>query len=688
MLTRSVHARLGLLGLFVVLTAVAVGVLVHQRAAAQADSLSQRADLVAAGLDDQALVVALQNERWQQLRGDDPEGAMAATDALIAVREFDARTLESVAAARSSDTAGGYQQAIQQLLDRSGHVDPNLLDGTDGALATVNADLLRWREALIAELEAVIGRGPVADVDQVRGTTGEWATTLRLSAAPGQADRLEAATGTARLTEIREAIDGVPAPDRGAEASRAWAQAHADTAAIVADADAEIWQRLVASRDDAGLRAQLAPLAVLAGALAVLLCLVWVGRRWPATPVAHPEELGLELLVSTDNEAEAPPSDDSEGSPPSDLGDHDAAPEDVDRRPETSTVAAEVGRRESALDPQDEPIFVGVTPAVDSDLQSPPVRRFTDIFTETPERETVDDPGDASTGADDLTTILATAGAMCIRPVDVEIESIDPGAIDRPVSAAVTQMVTALLDTALAHATPDAPVVLIGASHELGYLVWVINESGRIDEDGRRRLNGALGGDVAPGDRSTLLRRLAEIGARAGETGVDIELLADDRDGNLARLFVPARHLVESPAPLASGPDERPDDDDADASTDIHPDPLATVTAERLSARLTKRRQGRPSAPRREAVADAPCDQTAPVVPVTVAPTPERASWPSVDRSSAVLVDRTLPAGLSEGERRAAAAQRLVEQYRGGVGAALIDGADDIVLVRRTEESP
>ncbi|MGI9603504.1 MAG: hypothetical protein ACR2QE_16585 [Acidimicrobiales bacterium] len=689
--TRPVHTRLALLAVVVVLAATSVGFLAFQRATARADSVSDTAALVAVSLDDQALVVALQHERWQQLRGEDLDGARGATDALIEVRDFDAQTLELIDAARSSDAQGGYDAALNHLLNRSGHVDPSLLDGSDAARASVNAGLLHWRQALVDELEAVLGRSDPDLVDEARAVTGDWSTTLRLSAAPGQDDVIAAATGSDVLVAHRSSVDSAGPGDRSVAATAAWDQSHVATATIVADADAAIWSHLVAARDDARLQAQLTPLVVAAAALVALLGLFWVGRRWPAA-VVDVGEVGLETLVSIDPDD---PEVDDDGE------DDVRSPDDVDTTSDSDTTSDddEVFDDEPDDEPDDEvdtdpartsePIFAGAqaAPIAEGETDDPV---YTEIFAEQSRREPVVAPTAAPgvpVGDQGFVGVIAAAAQQSLRPIDVTVDTVDPGGLTGELGADLTTMVTTLIDSALAHATPDVPVTVIGSTHELGYLVWVIDDGARIDDDRRDQLNRALGGVVSIDDRSTLLHRLIAVGERAGATGIDIEIFADHEGGNIARLFVPGRHLISEPATPESATVESVATTDPVPMDTPRADPLASSTAERLSARLARQAsRGRTpeSSPATNHEEPARVHRPEPVRPEPRTD-PSRA-WPVSGLGPVPLSDGVGAENLTDAQRRAAVARRLVEQYRGGVTAALMDAADDIVLVRRTED--
>lgn len=634
MLPRAVHSRLALIGLAVVAVAAVIGLVGFRRASSEADAVGRTAGLVAVGLDDQALVVALQHERWQTLRDGDVEGARAATDALVAVRDFDTDTLDGLVAARSPEKSGGYDAVIDRLLDRSGHIDPALLDGEAAARAAVNVDLLHWRQSLIEELEAAMGGATRAELDAVRSVTNDWATTLRLSAAPGQADALEAATGADTLTALRDAIDGAATGERALVATQAWNQAHDATGTIVAEADAQIWDELVAERDAARRDARLVPLIVAGAALVGLLALWWVGRRWPSDSIADPDEVPLDVLVSVD------PADQHDG------GGHDAGadPDEV-------------------FEGGDTPAPVLETIFDDQQPTEPVAHTDSELFEDQPVV-----PGDNS-----LVDVIDRASQRCMRPEDVLVDTVADGRVTADVAGSVTATLATLIDAALAHGRRGVGVTLIGASHELGYLIWIVDESAAIDDDRRAELNAALGGCLGD-DASELLRRLSAAGARIAEHGIDVELLDGDGDMTLTRVFVPGRHLDDADEP---SPDAQPAATGTSSASAL-PDPLAATTTERLSARLA-RGVGAPEpspAPVAAAVPQrAPVASTRPVPPAE-APMPR---WPTTELDAGPLDESAAGRELTDEERRAAAARRLVEQYRGGVSAARMDGSDDVV---------
>ncbi|MDH3706244.1 MAG: hypothetical protein OES57_09270 [Acidimicrobiia bacterium] len=649
MLPRAVHTRLVVVGLAVVALAALVGVYAFRQASSEADAIGRTAGLVAVGLDDQALVVALQHERWQALRDGDVDGAQSSTDALVAVRDFDDATIDGLQAARSPESPGGYEAVIDRLLDRSGHIDPGLLDGTAAAQAAVNVDLLHWRQALVEELELAMQGAGQADLDAARGVTNEWSTTLRLSAAPSQAEMLETATGADTLTALREAVDGAGAGERGLAATQAWNQAHSATATIVAAADAEIWGELVSERDGARRDARMAPLIVAAAALVALLGLFWVGRRWPAAPPLDPDEIPLDALVSVSTVTEAET---------------------------TAGVIADVD-----TDVADDEVFVDDPASVDAPATGP-VSVLEAIFDGQDSPEPIEhDDGELfeerriAPGGMHMADIVGQASADSLRPDDVLVDDVEHGRVGAAVATSLLEALTTLIDTALAHGRRGVGVTLIGSGHDLGYLVWVVDESAGIDHERREELNAALGGQVND-DSPALLHRLATAGDHVGPHGIDIELLAGDDEMTLTRLFVPKRHLLAPESavePVGAAVDDEP------GRQIPLPDPLTGMATERLSARLA-----------RGVRAPAPNPQPAPVAaaterPTTVGPVAEptvaaaASRWPTTDLGPVALGDPDADQVMGDDERRAAAARRLVEQYRGGVSAALMDGSDDVV---------
>jgi len=305
---------------------------------------------------------------------------------------------------------------------------------------------------------------------------------------------------------------------------------------------------------------------------------------------------------------------------------------------------------------------------------------FNDRSESTPDRS-------VRTGRDaPMSDVVVAASAACLRTGDVVVHAVDHGVVGSEIVADLHDMVVTMLDSALAHGKPDVPVTLIGSTHELGYLIWIVDDGEGLDGERRAVLNDALGGRLDRDDRSTLLRRLAEMGERAGVTGIDIELLADEDGGNLARLFVPARHLVVD----AAGPTaDVPVHEIESTPEQRRADPLASVTTEKLSTRLARR--GRAVAPRpSQSVAASEIDRltstrSRPSSRMERSGDPVTPAWPPSEARPVALGDTAAAAGLSDAERRAAVARRLVEQYRGGVSAALMDAADDVGMAGPAE---
>lgn len=593
----------------VVLLAVVLGVVgaafVWQRAVARTAAVEDTALLVAQGLDDQALVLALQHERWQADLQGDRVSAEAATDALIDVRSFDADLLTRIDEARSDPS--GFDAILEELIARSGAVDPGLLDGSSQALAQLNAAMIHWRGALADELALVVDGASTDDVQEARQTTSDWTTTLRRTAPVSHADAVERETGSAVLEEIRDRIDAASSTELGRVVGDIWIDRHLATSALAAEVDRVLWSEQQSARD-AARRSELAYPAFMLGAMALLIAAgSIVRRRDGADEVLVPPVAGAaELADSAVAEADPP------------------APE----------------ARSSTVDPDTE-----VEP------EAVPFGGFGDLFGD--ERGSkVDRP---------MAAVVATAAGRADDPA-LAIGLLDRTVVSAEVVGDVGAIVAAVAGGIRAAVGPESPIEIIGNTHDLGYLLWVVPGGDAIDDATRQSLNLALGGGLEATSDVPGVGPLATAGEIAGSSGVDIELLEGDEDTTLVRIFVPARHLVATAPTIDLSQEAEP--------AEQRPDPLRERSAEPLSKRLARLQRpaiDEPSTPASEPLAR-------PRRPVVAGET--------LRPLDLVLDDEAT--GTDPSHQDARDARRRIEHYRGGVGAALMDAADDIVLSART----